>query len=133
MAVSTPNGLIVVVIPSADQLSLTELNDMINARADRARYGKIKLSDIEGGTFTVSNLGMYGIDSGFSIPRPPESAILLIGALRPRPVVVDGKLTVRDTCWISLTFDHRFIEGAVSAEFLKDIDDACNHLEKLRV
>ncbi len=121
MAVATPNGLIVVVIPGADQLKLSELSEAIEGLRQRVSSGKLDLRDIEGGTFTVSNLGMYGVDSATPIPKPTESAIVLFGAIRPRPAVVDGKLEIRDTCWATLTYDHRFIDGATAAVFLDDL------------
>ena len=124
MAVAVPDGLIVVVIPAANMLSLAELVAAIDDRARRARTGKLKLPDIEGGTFTVSNLGMYGVDAGVPLPRPPESAILLAGTAKPRPVVHEGQLVVRDVAWFSLSFDHRFIDGAVAARFLEDLQAA---------
>ncbi len=108
-------------IPAADRLSLAELAAVVEDRAQRARAGKLKLPDIEGGTFTVSNLGMYGVDAGVPLPRPPESAILLVGAAKPRPVVHEGQLVVRDIAWFSLSFDHRFIDGATAAHFLQDL------------
>lgn len=118
MAVAVPEGLIVVVIREAQQKSLPELSVAITDVAERARAGKISYADIEGGTFTVSNLGMYDVDSGFPLPRPPEGAILLVGRARPRPQLVDGTLSHRDHAWFSLTFDHRFIDGAAAAKFL---------------
>ena len=121
MAVAVPDGLIVVVIPAADRLPLAELAAACEDRAQRARAGKLKLPDIEGGTFTVSNLGMYGVDAGVPLPRPPESAILLVGAAKPRPVVHEGQIVARDAAWFSLSFDHRFIDGAVAARFLQDL------------
>jgi pyruvate dehydrogenase E2 component (dihydrolipoamide acetyltransferase) len=121
MAVAVPDGLIVAVVPDAHLLPLDALAAAIDDRARRARAGKLKLSDIEGGTFTVSNLGMYGVDTGVPIPRPPESAILLAGAVRPRPVVYEGQVAVRDVCWLSLSYDHRFIDGATAAAFLQDL------------
>lgn len=118
MAVATQAGLVVVVIPDANLLSLEQLSEAIQTKVQKARTGNLSISDIEGGTFTVSNLGMYGIDAGFPIPRPPECAILLIGAIRPRPVVFDGQITIRDVGTLSLTFDHRFIDGEKAATFL---------------
>jgi pyruvate/2-oxoglutarate dehydrogenase complex dihydrolipoamide acyltransferase (E2) component len=110
-----------VVIPAADTLSLAELAAALEDRAHRARTGKLKLPDIEGGTFTVSNLGMYGVDGGAPLPWVPESAILLVGAARPRPVAHECQIAIRDVAWFSLSFDHRFIDGAVAARFLQDL------------
>jgi pyruvate dehydrogenase E2 component (dihydrolipoamide acetyltransferase) len=123
MAVAVPDGLIVTVIPAAHQLSLVDLNAAIIDKAERARSGKLKITDIEGGTFTVSNLGMYGIDSGFPLPRPPEPAILLVGVAQPKTVVVDGDIVIRDMARFSLNYDHRFIDGATAALFLQDLND----------
>ncbi len=123
LAVATPDGLIVIVIPAAPQLTLAELAAAITERVERARTGKLVMSDVEGGTFTVSNLGMYGVDSGFPLPRPPEGAILLVGAARPRPVVLEGQIAVREVAWFSLSFDHRFIDGATAAAFLQDLNE----------
>jgi pyruvate dehydrogenase E2 component (dihydrolipoamide acetyltransferase) len=123
MAVAIPDGLVVVVIPSADRLPAAEMARACEQLAQRARAGQLKMQDVEGGTFTVSNLGMYGVDTGFPLPRPPESAILLVGAVRPRPVAHEGQIAVRDVCWFSLTYDHRFIDGATAARFLQDLQE----------
>ncbi len=123
MAVATPEGLVVTVIRNADQKSLDELEAAANDLATRARAGKLKLPDIEGGTFTVSNLGMYGIDGGFPLPRPPEGAILLVGRIRDWLAVVNGQVTQRPMAWFSLTFDHRFIDGAAAAAFLQEVQE----------
>ncbi|MCS6826764.1 MAG: 2-oxo acid dehydrogenase subunit E2 [Caldilinea sp.] len=123
MAVATPDGLVVTVIHGADQRSLDDLETAANDLATRARTGKLKLPDIEGGTFTVSNLGMYGIDGGFPLPRPPEGAILLVGRMREQPAIVNGQLTQRPMAWFSLAFDHRFIDGAAAAAFLQEVQE----------
>lgn len=121
MAVAMPDGLIVVVIPQADRLTLTELDAALRDRAERARAGKLTMSDVEGGTFTVSNLGMYGIDGGFPIPRPPESAILLVGAAALKPAAYEGQIALRQIARFSVNFDHRFIDGAAAARFLEGL------------
>lgn len=122
MAVSTPDGLVVVVIQQADTLSVGELATTIESLALRAREGNLTLQDVEGGTFTASNLGMFGVDGGFPIPRTPEGAILLIGAARAKPSVVDDVIAIRQIAQLSLTFDHRFIDGATAALFLQDLN-----------
>lgn len=122
MAVATPGGLVVVVVPKASRLSLPELAATIEGVVERTRSGTITMEDVEGGTFTVSNLGMYGVDGGFPLPRPPEGAILLVGQARAKPAVVDGQVAIRDIAWFSLTYDHRFIDGATSAAFLQDLN-----------
>ena len=123
MAVAVNDGLVVTVVRDADRLSLDDLAAAIGDLAGRARAGKIKLSDIEGGTFTLSNLGMFGIDGGFPLPRPPEGAILLVGRVRLQPALVDGALVERPVAWFSLTFDHRFIDGATAAAFLQEVQE----------
>lgn len=123
MAVAVPDGLIVAVIRDAHKKSLSELSAAADDVATRARTGKIGFADIEGGTFTVSNLGMYGVDGGFPLPRPPEGAILLVGRARPRPQLFEGALVNRDQAWFSLTFDHRFIDGAAAARFLQAVQE----------
>ena len=123
MAVAVPDGLVVTVIRDADQKSLDELTATVADLSGRARTGKLKLTDIEGGTFTVSNLGMFGVDGGFPLPRPPEGAILLVGRVRLQPALVDGALVAHHVAWFSLTFDHRFIDGAAAAAFLQEVQE----------
>jgi pyruvate dehydrogenase E2 component (dihydrolipoamide acetyltransferase) len=122
MAVAVPDGLIVTVIRDAHLKSLGELAAETEALAVRAGSGKLAYADVEGGTFTLSNLGMFGVDGGFPLPRPPEGAILLVGRAQPRPAVVNDAIAIRELAWFSLTFDHRFIDGAAAAAFLRDLD-----------
>lgn len=131
MAVATPQGLIVVVAREADKASVDELSATIDSLAQRARSGELSMEDVEGGTFTVSNLGMYGVDGGFPIPRAPEGAILLAGAATEKPVVVDGEIAIRQIARFNLTFDHRFIDGAAAAAFLQDLNDLMLAPQKL--
>jgi pyruvate dehydrogenase E2 component (dihydrolipoamide acetyltransferase) len=123
MAIAIPDGLIVAVIPEADKKSLAEMDAAVEDLVMRARSGKLGFKDIEGGTFTVSNLGMYDVDGGFPLPRPPEGAILLVGRSKPRPVVTNGELAIGELAWFSLTYDHRFIDGALAANFLLDLQN----------
>ena len=123
MAVAVDDGLVVTVVRGADKLTLDELAGAVGDLAGRARAGKLKLADIEGGTFTVSNLGMFGVDGGFPLPRPPEGAILLVGRVRGQPALVEGALVERQVAWFSLTFDHRFIDGAAAAAFLHELQE----------
>ena len=81
------------------------------------------MPDIEGGTFTVSNLGMFGVDGGFPLPRPPEGAILLVGRAQTKAAWVNGAVAPRVHAWFSLTFDHRFIDGAAAAAFLQELQE----------
>ena len=131
MAVAVPAGLIVVVVPEAQSLTLIELAAAIDGLVERTRNGTLSIGDVEGGTFTVSNLGMYGVDGGFPLPRPPEGAILLVGEARARPAVIDHRITVRDIAWFTLTYDHRFIDGATAAAFLQDLNELIAEPESL--
>jgi len=133
MAVAVPDGLIVAVIREAHRKTLAELAAAAEDIAARARSGKLGYADIEGGTFTVSNLGMFGVDGGFPLPRPPEGAILLVGRAQPRPAVIEGAVAIRDLAWFSLTFDHRFIDGAAAAAFLQEVQERLNVPEALQV
>jgi pyruvate dehydrogenase E2 component (dihydrolipoamide acetyltransferase) len=123
MAIAVPEGLVVAVIRDAERKSLDELAAAAADLAARARSGKLRMPDIEGGTFTVSNLGMFGVDGGFPLPRPPEGAILLVGRMRSQAAWVDGTVVERPSAWFSLTFDHRFIDGAAAAAFLAELQE----------
>ena len=121
IAVAAPQGLVVPVIRGAERLSVGEI---AAARADlvqRARDGKLTLQDLEGGTFTISNLGMYGIDRFTAVLNPPQVAILAVGAAVERPVVSGGEVTVAPMLALTLTCDHRAIDGAEGAEFLQTL------------
>ena len=118
MAVATDRGLVVPVIRGAERLSLAEI---AAARADlvaRARNAKLQQQDLEGGTFTVSNLGMYGVEQFVAVLNPPEVAILAVGAIDEKPVLIDGELDFRPLMSLTLTCDHRALDGSVAAEFL---------------
>ncbi len=121
IAVATPNGLVVPVIRDADRKTVREI---ASARADlvtRAREGKLQLQDLEDGTFTISNLGMYGIEQFVAVLNPPQVAILAVGAIADRSLVVDGELEVAPTMTMTLTCDHRAIDGSEGAEFLRTV------------
>jgi pyruvate dehydrogenase E2 component (dihydrolipoamide acetyltransferase) len=121
IAVATPNGLIVPVIRDADRRSVQEI---AAARADlvsRARDGKLQLADLEGGTFTISNLGMYGIEQFIAVLNAPQVAILAVGSIEDRPHAIDGQLEIAPTLTLTLTCDHRAIDGSEGAEFLRTV------------
>jgi pyruvate dehydrogenase E2 component (dihydrolipoamide acetyltransferase) len=116
--VATDRGLVVPVIRNAERLRLSEISA---ARADlvsRARDAKLQQQDLDGGTFTISNLGMYGIDQFVAVLNPPQVSILAVGTIEEKPVVVDGDLEIRPMMTLTLTSDHRAVDGAVAAEFL---------------
>jgi pyruvate dehydrogenase E2 component (dihydrolipoyllysine-residue acetyltransferase) len=121
IAVAIPNGLVVPVIPGCERKTIAEI---ATARADvvgRARAGKLQQPDLEGGTFTISNLGMYGIERFIAVLNPPQAAILAIGSIEDKVVAVDGAPAVRPRMELTLTCDHRAIDGATGAEFLRDV------------
>ena len=133
IAVSVPDGLVVPIVHGADRLSFTELDAAALAAAAKARNGELTFPDVEGGTFTVSNLGMFGIDGGFAIPPHPQAAILLVGRVRDSFVPDDAGLPVlRPMCRCGLSFDHRFIDGAAAARFLMAVDAALGDATRLR-
>jgi pyruvate dehydrogenase E2 component (dihydrolipoamide acetyltransferase) len=121
MAVAAPNGLVVPVIRDAARRTIQEI---ARVRADlvaRARDGKLTLQDMEGGTFTVSNLGMFGVEQFVAVLNPPQVAILAVGAVKETPVAVDGVIDVAPVIQLVLTCDHRAIDGADGAQFLQTL------------
>lgn len=123
IATALENGLIVPVIHNADQMMVNELNTQVKRLAKQAHDGELTLSEIQGGTFTISNMGMFGIHSFTSIINPPQSAILSVGTIKRRPVVVDEEdsINVRPIMMMTLAADHRIVDGAVAANFMMDL------------
>jgi pyruvate dehydrogenase E2 component (dihydrolipoamide acetyltransferase) len=121
IAVAAPQGLVVPVIRSVERLSLAEVG---TARVDivgRARENKLTTQDLENGTFTISNLGMYGIEQFVAVINPPQAAILAVGATLDTPVARDGAVEVRPMMTMTLTVDHRAVDGAAGADFLRTV------------
>lgn len=127
MAVALPAGLIVPVIRNADRKSLAEIARETKDLASRAKESKLRVDDLTGGTFTVSNLGAYGIDVFTPVINLPEAAILGVGRIREKVVPVEGNIVVRPVMHLSLVFDHRLTDGAQAAVFLQEI---CGLLEQ---
>jgi 2-oxoisovalerate dehydrogenase E2 component (dihydrolipoyl transacylase) len=121
IAAATPRGLIVPKIRDADTLSLRELAGALTDLTDVARAGKTPPADLVGGTFTITNVGVFGVDAGTPIINPGEAAILAVGAIKPMPWVVDGELAVRTVCQLALSFDHRLVDGEQGSRFLADV------------
>ncbi len=119
VAVSTPNGLITPIVKAAEDKGLKDISAEVKDLAGRAREGKLKPEEFQGGSFTVSNLGMFGVKEFAAIINPPQGCILAIGAGEPRPVVIDGKIEIRTVMNCTLSVDHRCVDGAVGAEYLK--------------
>lgn len=119
VAVSVPSGLLTPVVREADRLSIGELSATIRDLASRAREGRLKQHELEGGSFSVSNLGMYGTQAFSAIINPPHAGILAVGAAAPRPVVdADGQLAVATVMTVTLSADHRVLDGALAAQWL---------------
>jgi pyruvate dehydrogenase E2 component (dihydrolipoamide acetyltransferase) len=121
MAVALEEGLVVPVIRNADRLSLTELAARSRELVDKAQKKKLFPLDYEGGTFTVSNLGMLGVDNFVAIINPPQCAILAVGRVAPRVVADDGMFAVKPLMTATLSADHRIIDGAIGARFLQTV------------
>jgi pyruvate dehydrogenase E2 component (dihydrolipoamide acetyltransferase) len=122
LAVSVDDGLLVPVIRNADSLSFPDLHREIQDQAKKAREGRLSGKDLTGGTFTITNLGMLGIDCFTPIINPPESAILGIGRTVDKPMYKGDNIERRSMAWFSLSFDHRVIDGALAAQFLGELE-----------
>ena len=121
LAIEAGGDLVVANVKQADRKSLAEIASDLRGVVERARANQLALDDITGGTFTISNLGLYGIDAFTPVLNPPESAILGVGALREKAVARDGEVVAQLSVTLSLTFDHRIIDGAPAARFLARI------------
>ncbi|GAA1516106.1 dihydrolipoamide acetyltransferase family protein [Nocardioides humi] len=123
IAAATPRGLIVPNVKDAHALSLVELARALEALTATAREGRTQPADLAGGSFTITNVGVFGIDGGMPIINPGESAILCLGAIKPQPWVVGDQVVPRQVMTLALSFDHRHIDGATASQFLADVAD----------
>ena len=121
LAVSIDSGLVVPVIKSADLLDIEEINRLVEERVRAARDVSLRIEDVSDGTFTITNLGVYGIDINTAIINPPQNAILSFGRIAERPVALNSKMEIRSMATFGLTFDHRVIDGAPAARFLQEV------------
>jgi pyruvate dehydrogenase E2 component (dihydrolipoamide acetyltransferase) len=121
LAVAAPQGLVVPVIRSVERLSLAEVGGIRADLVQRARSGSLQVADLEGGSFTISNLGMFGVEQFSAVLNPPQAAILAVGATTDRSVAVDGEIVVRPMMTVTLTVDHRAVDGAPAADFLRTV------------
>lgn len=119
IAVATPNGLMTPIIKAAETKSLSEISNEMKDLAKRAKEGKLKPVEFQGGTFSISNLGMFGVKNFQAIVNPPQSCIMAVGAGEERVVVENGQMVVRTVMTVTLSTDHRSVDGAVGAEFLQ--------------
>lgn len=119
IAVATPNGLITPIIKAAETKSISEISAEMKDLAKRAKEGKLKPIEFQGGTFSISNLGMFGVSNFQAIVNPPQSCIMAVGAGEQRVVVENGQMVIRTVMTVTLSTDHRSVDGAVGAEFLQ--------------
>jgi pyruvate dehydrogenase E2 component (dihydrolipoamide acetyltransferase) len=119
VAVATPNGLITPIIKKAETKGLRAISGEMKEMAGRAREGKLKPEEFQGGTFSISNLGMFGVSEFAAIVNPPQSCIMAVGAGTQQPVVVNGAVEIKTVMKVTLSTDHRTVDGAVGAEFLQ--------------
>lgn len=121
LAVDTERGLLVPVIRDADRKGIADIGQEVRSVVERARAGTAAPDELSGSTFTITNLGMHEIDAFTPLINLPEAAILGVGRIKPRAVVIDDDVVVRKTMWLSLTFDHRLVDGAPAARFLQRV------------
>jgi pyruvate dehydrogenase E2 component (dihydrolipoyllysine-residue acetyltransferase) len=131
LAIAVDDGVVAPVIQNANKATLAEIASQRSAIAERAHAGRLLPGDLSGGTFTISNLGMFKVDAFTAIITPPQAAVLAVGAVSDRVVAIDGKPAVRSVMTLSLSSDHRLIDGARAAAFLNDVVDAIREPEKL--
>jgi pyruvate dehydrogenase E2 component (dihydrolipoamide acetyltransferase) len=124
LAIAVPEGVVGAVIPNAATANLAEIATQRKDLAERAKSGRLRPADVTGGTFTISNLGMFGVDAFSAIITPPQAAVLAVGRIADRVVAVNGQPAVRPMMTITLSSDHRVVDGAQAAMFLKDLVDA---------
>ena len=131
LAVAVDDGLIVPVIRNADKLAISDISKNRDELVKKARDGKLLPSDYEGGTFTISNLGMFEIDNFSAIVNPPQSAILAVGRIKQKPVIIDGNIGIRSMMQVTCSFDHRCIDGALGAKFLQKVKEYLENLKNI--
>jgi 2-oxoglutarate dehydrogenase E2 component (dihydrolipoamide succinyltransferase) len=131
VAVGTERGLVVPVLRDADKKSFAELEQAISGFAARARDGKLKIEDLQGGTFTITNGGVYGSLFATPILNPPQSGILGMHKIMPRPIALNGKVEARPMMYLALSYDHRAIDGKEAVTFLVKVKECIEDPEKL--
>ena len=131
IAVGTDRGLVVPVLRETDEMSFADIEKNIGDLSQKARDGKITIEDLQGGTFTITNGGIYGSMLSTPIFNPPQSAVLGMHNIIERPVVVDGKVEVRPIMYLALSYDHRIIDGKEAVSFLKIIKESLEQPKRL--
>src|SRR5580658_2950372 len=130
IAIAVKDGVVGAVVPNADTATLTAISAKRQDLAERARAGRLHPPDVTGGTFTISNLGMFGVDAFSAIITPPQAAVLAVGRIVDRVVPVNGLIGIRPILTMTLSSDHRVVDGAQAAAFLKDVAEALTHAEQ---
>ena len=131
IAVGTDRGLVVPVLRQTDEMSFADIEKNINQLGEKARNGKITIDDLQGGTFTITNGGIYGSMLSTPILNPPQSAVLGMHNIIQRPVVVDGNIEVRPVMYLALSYDHRIIDGKEAVSFLKIVKESLEQPKRL--
>ena len=131
VAVGTPLGLVVPVIRDADAMSFAEIEKTINELGKKARDGKLTIEDLTGGTFTISNGGVYGSLMSTPILNPPQSGILGMHKIQQRPMAIDGKVEIRPMMYLALSYDHRIIDGREAVTFLVRVKECLEDPQRL--
>ena len=130
-AVGTDRGLVVPVLRNPDEMSFAEIEKNISLLGEKARNGKITINDLQGGTFTITNGGIYGSMLSTPILNPPQSGVLGMHNIIERPVVVDGDIVIRPMMYLALSYDHRIIDGKEAVSFLKNIKESLEEPKRL--
>jgi 2-oxoglutarate dehydrogenase E2 component (dihydrolipoamide succinyltransferase) len=123
MAISTPTGLVVPPIKNVESLNFAQFELALKALAEKARSGKLSMEEMQGGTFTITNGGVFGSLMSTPIINEPQSAILGLHAIKERPIVVDGQIVIRPMMYLALSYDHRIIDGSTSVTFLVKVKE----------
>jgi 2-oxoglutarate dehydrogenase E2 component (dihydrolipoamide succinyltransferase) len=131
VAIGTDRGLVVPVLKQVDELSFADIEKNIFALSEKAKNGKITINDLQGGTFTISNGGIYGSMLSTPILNPPQTGILGMHNIVDRPVVMDGKVTIRPIMYLALSYDHRLIDGKEAVSFLKTVKECLEEPRRL--
>ena len=131
IAVGTDRGLVVPVLRETDEMSFADIEKNVNILGDKARSGKISIEDLQGGTFTITNGGIYGSMLSTPILNPPQSAVLGMHNIVERPIVVDGNIEIRPVMYLALSYDHRIIDGKEAVSFLKIIKESLEQPKRL--
>ena len=130
-AVGTDRGLVVPVLRDPDEMSFAEIEKNISSLGEKARNGKITINDLQGGTFTITNGGIYGSMLSTPILNPPQSGVLGMHNIVDRPIAINGDIVIRPMMYLALSYDHRIIDGKEAVSFLKNIKDSLEEPRRL--